>query len=211
MTIRANEPWKQTMSGRAVPLMRLGPDHVDLHGDIAESLARLCRYDGHVPGGLYSVAQHCVLMADAALEETGDATLAAHCLVHDAHEAYIGDIATPVVAWMDAVAAETENMARPSGIIAAMKSMADRAIWAAAGLPAPGQTWRDAIRDYDLRMLATEKRQLLMPCATSWGATIETARPIRMRGRITLWSIARAADEWRARLDMLCPNARRVA
>lgn len=209
--IAAKEPWKQTMSGRAVPLMRIDADDIDLFGDVAEALARLTRFDGHVPGGVYSVAQHCVLMADAALEETGDAGLAAHCLLHDAHEAYIGDIVTPVVAWMDAIAAATEGAARPSAILDAMKGAADRAIWRAAGLPPPGPTWRAAIRDYDRRMLATEKRQLLNPCRVSWGAAIETAAPIRMRGRITLWPAAKAADEYRARLDTFCPNARRAA
>lgn len=68
-----------------------------------------------------------------------------------------------------------------------------------------------AVKDYDLRMLATEKRQLLLPSSRSWGKAIECARPIRMRGRIALWPVARAADEWRDRLHTLCPNAGRAA
>lgn len=206
--------WKQMNSGRVLDLAPFNGEAIDLHGDIAESLAKLCRFDGHVPGGVYSVAQHCVLMADAALEETADANIAAHCLLHDAHEAVIGDITTPVVLWLDAIARmASDDMdgprpIPPSTLINRMKDEIDAAIWRAAGIPAPGATWRAVVKDFDRRMLATEKRQLLNPARRSWGEAVETARPIRMRGRISIWPFAKAADEWRARLSMFCPNAR---
>lgn len=202
--------WKHTIGGKVLDLHPFDAAAIEFDGMIAESLARLCRFDGHVPGGLYSVAQHCALMADAALEETGDASVAAYCLLHDAHEAIIGDHTTPVVLWMDAMAVELYGAGgrrMPSTILAAMKDVADLAIWRAAGLPPPTPQQAAAVKDYDLRMLATEKRQLLMPSPRSWGEAIECARPIRMRGRIVLWPVAKAAEEWRTRLRMLCPNA----
>lgn len=56
--------------------------------DIADSLARQCRWNGHVP---VSVAEHCMLLADYV-----DPDLEDHALLHDAAEAYLGDIPTPL-------------------------------------------------------------------------------------------------------------------
>ncbi|BDM66243.1 hypothetical protein NFHSH190041_36950 (plasmid) [Shewanella sp. NFH-SH190041] len=56
---------------------------------IAQALAYINRYNGHV--GNYSVAQHCVLVSEQlppALKLAG--------LLHDAAEAYIGDISAPL-------------------------------------------------------------------------------------------------------------------
>ncbi|PWW03576.1 hypothetical protein DFR52_101257 [Hoeflea marina] len=84
-----------TVTGRALLLHPERPaGEIDLHADVAEALARICRSAGHVPGGVYSVAQHAVLMCDAAMQETGDAYLSAACLLHGRRAAVLGD-ATP--------------------------------------------------------------------------------------------------------------------
>ena len=59
--------------------------------DIAHSLSNLCRYTGHTRK-FYSVAQHCILMAESD-KCPGDPLSK---LLHDSAEAYIGDIASPL-------------------------------------------------------------------------------------------------------------------
>lgn len=49
-----------------------------------------------------------------------------------------------------------------------------------------------------------------MPAPKSWGEAVDKAKPLRLRGRLSAWPVAKAAEEYRARLDQLCPNARRV-
>lgn len=63
--------------------------------DIAESLAKLCRYNGHCRG-FYSVAEHSVRMAWAARKCWNSNLLTRCALMHDAAEAYTGDIPRPI-------------------------------------------------------------------------------------------------------------------
>jgi len=83
-------PWMQTYSGVAFELLAPTPDMVRF-ADIAHALARLCRYNGHVTPMSYSVAEHCMLVS-AVLPQS----LKLQGLMHDAAEAYIGDISSPL-------------------------------------------------------------------------------------------------------------------
>lgn len=61
---------------------------------IAGALSRICRFGGHVPV-FYSVAEHCVHAAGLCLAE-GLQEHALSVLLHDASEAYCGDIVKPL-------------------------------------------------------------------------------------------------------------------
>jgi len=79
----------RTFSGSAVNL--LDPRPQDIHiADIAHSLSHLCRFNGHC-ARYYSVAEHCVHVSR--LTERGNALWG---LLHDAAEAYVGDLVRPV-------------------------------------------------------------------------------------------------------------------
>jgi len=73
-----------TVSGAWLDAWAPEPDDVDID-DIAHSLSRICRYNGHTQDH-YSVAEHSVLVSKAVPRQW-----ALHGLLHDAAEAYIGD------------------------------------------------------------------------------------------------------------------------
>jgi hypothetical protein len=81
--------WMQTYTGRAFWPLAPQADDID-PADIAHALSMLCRYGGHVER-FYSVAEHCVLMSYAV--PPGYALWA---LLHDATEAYMGDMVRPL-------------------------------------------------------------------------------------------------------------------
>lgn len=65
--------------------------------DIALSLGKQCRYNGH-GAEFYSVAEHCFLLSNYALATFDDDDLALHLLMHDASEAYVSDVPSPLKA-----------------------------------------------------------------------------------------------------------------
>lgn len=81
--------WIQTYSGIA-----FDPEDPKFSiEDIAHSLSLQCRYNGHCKY-FYSVAEHCVLLSDWALEHHNEEEARA-VLLHDAGEAYCCDIPRP--------------------------------------------------------------------------------------------------------------------
>lgn len=94
--------WIETFTGKRVNPMHLDPELLDIV-DIAHSLSQQCRFLGHCLT-FYSIAEHSILVAELVErtisrdiydnEEIAKTCLAA--LLHDAAEAYIGDIARPI-------------------------------------------------------------------------------------------------------------------
>lgn len=85
------ELWIETASGRRFYFNK--PEfHID---DIADASSRICRFTGHCRM-FYSLAEHAVLVADLMYRlKLGDPL---EGLLHDAHEAYIGDVSSPLKA-----------------------------------------------------------------------------------------------------------------
>lgn len=63
--------------------------------DIAHGLSMQCRYNGQIET-FYNVADHCIAVANAVFKVSKDYRKALEGLLHDAHEAYIGDMARPI-------------------------------------------------------------------------------------------------------------------
>lgn len=85
------EYWIKTVTGRHFDLMQPEPEQVDIE-DIAWGLSNLCRFAGQTPR-FYSVAQHSVLVSDYL-----HPLFRLHGLLHDAAEAYLGDVMGPAKA-----------------------------------------------------------------------------------------------------------------
>jgi uncharacterized protein len=81
----------RTISGVFIDPFDIKPDQIRI-GDIAHALAHQCRFGGHVHT-FYSVAQHSIFMATRLVHSKEDKLAA---LLHDASEAYLLDIPSPV-------------------------------------------------------------------------------------------------------------------
>lgn len=155
-----------TYTGKAFDLLNPKPKMVCIE-DIAHSLAYQCRYTGHTRE-FYSVAQHCVLMATNS-DLPGDSMAK---LLHDADEAYIGDIARP---WKNLLLVWNYNLAINSPIsVRKFEDKIQKVIGEALGVDL---THSAEVKESDLRMMATEIRDL-MPSGFSseeWGVDINNS------------------------------------
>lgn len=78
-----------TLSGKFFDILKPEEYEYDIE-EIATALSNLCRYTGHVTR-FYSVAEHSVLVSCIVPER-----LAMAGLLHDASEAYLGDVSSPL-------------------------------------------------------------------------------------------------------------------
>lgn len=106
--------------------------------DIAHSLSYQCRFNGH-SSRFYSVAEHCVRGAQIVPE-----SLRLDFLLHDAAEAYIGDLSAPLKKIIPQFKKIEESI--------------DRVISEKFGISYPHNI---QVKKADLIMLATEMRDLM--------------------------------------------------
>lgn len=168
-----------TASGRLLDLMEPAPDSICL-GDLAEGLSKTARWGGHTPDAMYSAAQHSVLVAR---QLRGRAAL--YGLLHDAHEAYIGDILSPLARALTAYGGGEGLELIARGL--------DFAIHTACGLPwPPPPEIARAVHCADLQLLAAERRDLMGP---GWDLgralpdpeDVPTIRPLPWMAARELW------------------------
>ena len=87
-------PYLQTVSGRWVNPFDPDPSQLDA-ADIGPALANQCRFGGH-SRVFYSVAQHSVIVSQLVEQRGGDTEDVFAALMHDATEAYLGDMPHPL-------------------------------------------------------------------------------------------------------------------
>lgn len=132
----------RTFTGKKFYWERIETNPIDIR-DIAHSLAMNCRWTGHVKE-FYSVAQHSVY---ASLEAPPGLEMAA--LLHDASEAYVHDTPSPLKWYL-----QDHNFTAFSDL----ERRIDQAICNKFGVTYPRP---QIIKEIDLRLLATENRDLM--------------------------------------------------
>ena len=175
-------PYLQTVSGRWVNPFDPDPEQLD-PGDIARALANQCRFGGH-SRVFYSVAQHSVIVSRLVEERGGDAEDVFAALMHDASEAYLGDMPHPLKHRSPLGAAFKEAEQHLEDAIRARFGIR-------AGVP--------EIKRADRALLATERRAF---SAESWHwPELEGVEPLDLE--LEAWPPDRAAEEFAARFAEL--------
>lgn len=150
--------WMQTHTGKKVYPTSIKPAQIDIK-DIAHALAMICRFGGHCKFH-YSVAQHSVLVAEH-LEQCGhDYNTQLYGLLHDAPEAYLGDMLWPLKAnvFLNYTPHAVTDQFVPWEY---MELHIADLIAAKFELPLSAET-KDVVKQADMRMLATEKRDVML-------------------------------------------------
>jgi uncharacterized protein len=169
---READDWFQTYTGVRFPINNPRPELVRIE-DIAHALAHICRYGGHVKR-FYSVAEHSYLIARYANEvERRPRDEVYHALLHDAAEAYTGDIKRPI---KNAVPVIRQAVKRVESVVAH-----------ALRIPDEKPQW---LTDLDTRIVADEKSALLghPEDGTPWGHEVRGVEPLGVR--IVPWAPA---------------------
>ncbi len=133
-----------TYTGRQFFPLAPDPDQVDLE-DIAHGLAYQCRFNGQTRK-FYSVAQHSVMVARLVPKR-----LRLAALMHDAAEAYMGDLVKPLKQLFPLFSSIESKVLSAIGQRYGITSFDDR-----------------AIKRADLIALATEKRDLMPSSSERW-------------------------------------------
>jgi len=172
--------WMQTFTGRA--FYPLDPRVEDIDPlDIAHALSLLCRYGGHVQR-FYSVAEHCVLMSEVVAPVN-----ALWALLHDATEAYLGDMIRPL------------KHAMPD--YRAVEDQLTQVICNRFGL---GWDCPADVKLADNRILRDERDALMAEPPMPWHS-IEQVPALGVE--IQCWSAQEAEARYLARLELLLPAA----
>ena len=149
------DPWTsvgtvETFTGGQFDVFDPAPESVRL-GDIAAGLAHTCRFGGHC-SRFYSVAEHSLHVSQELSSDRPRLQLVG--LLHDAAEAYIGDIPRPLKAELD-------------GIETVEHEILD-AVWRAFDVSPPTDDEWATVMEADDRLLAYEATHLLED--GSWAA-----------------------------------------
>lgn len=142
--------------------------------DIAQSLGKTARYAGHTHT-FYSVAEHsCLMMRYASKHNKGLSNkMLLTILLHDATEAYLPDLPTPLKHMLPEFRAFEQDL--------------EEVIAEKFGLRFPHPT---LVKDLDTRILVDERTQAMNPSDNDWG--VDSLEPLGVE--LKFWSPVEAVN-----------------
>lgn len=158
--------WVQTSTGQAVDIFNPDLSTIFLV-DIAHALSNQARFNGHTKE-FYSVAQHSVLVAVESFSRNDSKEVQRLAFMHDAAEAYLGDLVRPIKDQMPYYWRVEENMLKT--------------IFRRFGIPLEVyETHWDYVKQLDDLVLATEADSLFStPSPKNWNLR-ERPLPYKIR------------------------------
>jgi uncharacterized protein len=139
-----------TYTGVAFDLLDPRPEDVKL-ADLTVPMSGILRFNAHLARSV-NLLQHSKLVFDLVGWKAKP-----YALLHDAHEAYIGDIATPVAAALAGISWGA------FGAIATLKDGLDEAIYDAFGLRMPESDIIEEVTEADRMALSIERQAFADP------------------------------------------------
>jgi hypothetical protein len=208
--------WLQTHSGKKIDLLNPTSKMVDIE-DIAHALSMICRFNGHCRD-FYSVAEHSV-MAEAvgcqirknercsknplipprsAIEWARESL---ELLLHDAPEAYIGDLTTPLKRGLDLMVMGSPSPEMRISPIGELEMRWQISIGQAFGLGDRLANPSNLVQQADDHVLAIEVTTLFHPMHSCWWDARNRPRSGEMM--IQCWSPAKARRQFIGRFRVL--------
>ena len=155
----------ETYTGERFSLDFFDPTLIHIE-DIAHALAMQCRYNGHC-SRFYSVAEHSILLSYWMQRRDHSPRLQLLGLLHDAAEAYLGDLIREV------------KRALPA--FQAIEARMEAAIWEAFCIPPPTEDEWQIVKLGDEVMLACESQCLMKSHGAGWGIKADVDPDVRFR------------------------------
>lgn len=188
--------WMQTYTGVRFHPLDPRPEDIDA-ADIAHALSLICRYGGHVHR-FYSVAEHCVLMSQAV-----PSSFALWALLHDAAEAYVGDMVRPLkrsmAAYQEVEEVVMSAIAQRFALPTEWKTLHTGRWVGTTFTPHRVPVMPPAVKDADNRILLTERDTLMPNTRHAWTQDGMEPLPVTVTG----WSPEEAERRYLDRLAEL--------
>ena len=175
----------QTFTGLRFSPLEPDPAAIEI-ADIAHGLAHHCRFGGH-SATYYSVGQHSCLVADAVQARGGDRDTVLFALLHDASEAYLGDLPHPV-----------KHRSDFGHLYREIEEPLQAAILARFGLAA---TVPPLVKEVDRAALAAERAALMRAADDAWWPELDGVAPLDVE--IVPWSPQQSETEFLDRFEAL--------
>jgi hypothetical protein len=150
------ETFIETGLGKKVNFFDISENDIDIR-DIAASLSKICRFTGHC-SRFYSVAEHSIILSNISLDLYTNPKLSLFYLLHDAHEAYCQDLATPLKNYLKAMSMWDE--------IEKIQNQVDKIIFDRYSISGIAQMHKD--KPLDKQILLNEKLRLFPKSKVIW-------------------------------------------